>query len=156
MNSSTMMVVYVSCTCSHDFPPQVCTYVLDPYFLLTHGKYITKLDVLHHSSPREMLESAQLIGREIDDKSLYVYSSNLLHPSSMHRTDTYIPLVQRLFDDVIIQNEFSATKYPYTMAGLQSSLTDKFNEFWRDNMHEQLQSMYKDFQKTRYPCQRGG
>ncbi len=64
----------------------------------------------------------------------------------MCRTDTCIPLVQCLFDDVIIWNEFSATKHLYTMAGLQSSLADKFNEFWRDNAHKQLQSMYKDFQ----------
>jgi hypothetical protein len=40
------------------------------HFLLLHGKYITKIDVLHHSLPRETLQSAQLIGRSTDDKSL--------------------------------------------------------------------------------------
>ena len=32
------------------------------------------------------------------------------------------------------------------MTGLQSSLTDKFNEFWRDNSRKQLQSIDKDCQ----------
>jgi hypothetical protein len=48
-------------------------------FLLLHGRYITEIDVLHHSSPREMLQSAQLIGRSTDDHSLQNYSTNLLH-----------------------------------------------------------------------------
>ena len=123
-----------------------------------HGNYIAKRDVLHHSSPREMLQSAQLIGKETDDQSLDVYSSNLLLlyilnelqylPNSMCRTDTYIPLVQRLFDDVIIQNKFSDTEHPYTMVGLQTSLTNSFNEFWRDNTRKQLQSIYKDCQDS--------
>jgi hypothetical protein len=41
------------------------------HFLLLHGKYITKIDVLHHSLLREMLQSAQLIGRSTDDDSLH-------------------------------------------------------------------------------------
>ncbi len=71
------------------------------HFLLLHGKYITKIDVLHHSSPREMLQSAQLVGRSTDDDSLYNYSTNLLHlyikeeliflPNSMCKTDMFIP-----------------------------------------------------------------
>ena len=48
------------------------------HFLLLHGKYITEIDVLHHSSLREMLQSAQLIGRSTDEDSLYNYSTNLL------------------------------------------------------------------------------
>jgi hypothetical protein len=28
------------------------------HFLLLHGKYITEIDVLHHSLPREILQSA--------------------------------------------------------------------------------------------------
>ncbi len=59
----------------------------------------------------------------------------------MRKTYMFIPLVQRLFDDIIMRNEFSATKHPHTMTGLQSSLTDKFNEFWRDNLRKQLQSI---------------
>jgi hypothetical protein len=64
----------------------------------------------------------------------------------MRKTDMFIPLVQRLFDDIIMRNEFSATEHPHTMTGLQSSLTDKFNEFWRDNLRKQLESIYKDCQ----------
>jgi hypothetical protein len=107
------------------------------HILLTHGNFITELDLLHHSFPREMLQSAQLIGKEPDDQSLVVYLSNLLRlyilnelqylPNSMRRTDTYIPLLQRLFDDVIIQNEFSTTEHPYMMACLQTILTNTFN-----------------------------
>ncbi len=58
----------------------------------------------------------------------------------------FIPLVQKLLDDIIIRNEFSANKHPHMLAGLQSSLTYKFNEFWKDNMRKQLQSIYKDVQ----------
>ena len=129
------------------------------HILLTHGRYITEPDALHHSSPRDMLENAQLIGRERDEESLYMYSTNLFRlyiekeliflPNSMRKTDMFIPLVQRLFDDIIMRNEFSATEHPHTMTGLQSSLTDKFNEFWRDNTRKQLQSIYKDCQNIR-------
>jgi hypothetical protein len=126
------------------------------HILLTHGRYITEPDALHHSSPRDMLENAQLIGRERDEESLCMYSTNLFRlyiekeliflPNSMRKTDMFIPLVQRLFDDIIMRNEFSATKHPHTMTGLQSSLTDKFNEFWSVNLCKQLQSIYKDCQ----------
>jgi hypothetical protein len=126
------------------------------HFLLLHRKYITEIDVLHHSSPREMLQSAQLIGRSTDEDSLYNYSTNLLClyieeeliylPNSMRKTDMFITLVQKLLDDIIISNEFSANEHPHTLAGLQSSLTHEFNQFWKDNMRKQLQSIYKDVQ----------
>ncbi len=103
------------------------------HFLLLHGKYITEIDVLHHSSPREMLQSAQLNGMNTDEESLYNYSTSLIVlyikeeliflPNSMRKPDMFIPLVQKLLDDIIIRNEFSATKHPHTLAGLQSSLT---------------------------------
>jgi hypothetical protein len=128
------------------------------HFLLLHVKYITRIDVLHHNLPREMFQSAQLVGRSTDDDSLYNYSTNLLHlyikeeliflPNSMRKTDMFIPLVQKLLDDIIIRNEYPANKHPHTLAGLQSSrsLTHKFNQFWKDNMHKQLQSIDKDVQ----------
>jgi hypothetical protein len=126
------------------------------HFLLLHGKYITKINVLHHSSPREMLQSAQLVGRSTDDDSLYNYSTNLLQlyieqeliflPNSMRKTDMFITLVQKLLDDIIIRNEFSANEHPHMLAGLQSSLKHEFNQFWKDNMRKQLQSIYKDVQ----------
>jgi hypothetical protein len=109
------------------------------HFLLLHGKYITEINVLHHSSPREMLQSAQLIDRSTDDDSRHNYSTNLLclyikeeliflH-DSMRKTDMFIPLVQKLLNDIIIRNEFSANEHPHMLAGLQSSLMHKFNEF---------------------------
>jgi hypothetical protein len=58
----------------------------------------------------------------------------------------FIPLVQKLLDDIIIRNEFSTNKYPHMLAGLQSSLMHKFNKFWKDNMRKQLQSTYNDVQ----------
>ncbi len=58
----------------------------------------------------------------------------------------FIPLVQKLLDDIIIRNEFSANEHPHILAGLQSSLTHEFNEFLKDNMRKQLQSIYKDVQ----------
>ena len=48
------------------------------HFLLTHGRYVTEIDVLHHSSPRQMLESAQLIDRNTDHQSLHDYSTKLI------------------------------------------------------------------------------
>ncbi len=114
-----------------------------------NGKYITEIDVLHHSLPREMLQSAQMVSRSTDDDSLYNYSTNLLHlyieeeliflPNSMHKTDMFIPLVQKLLDDIIIRNEFSANEHPHTLARLQSSPTHEFSQFWKDNMRKQLQ-----------------
>jgi hypothetical protein len=71
------------------------------HFLLLHERHITEIDVLHHSSPREMLQSAQLIDRSTDDHSLQNYFTNLLHlyikeelvflPNSMRKTDMFIP-----------------------------------------------------------------
>jgi hypothetical protein len=73
-----------------------------------------------------MLQSAQLIGRSTDDDSCYNYSTNLLClyikeeliflPNSMRKTDMFIPLVQKLLDDFIIRNEFSANEHPHTLA----------------------------------------
>jgi hypothetical protein len=109
------------------------------HFLLLHGNDITEIDVLHHSSARKMLQIARLIGRSTDDESLYNYSTNLLLmyikeefiflPNSMGKTDMFIPLVQKLLDDIIMRNEFSANKHPHMLAGLQSSLMHKYNEF---------------------------
>jgi hypothetical protein len=135
-------------------PKSACIFFI--HILLTHGKYISKLDVLHHNLLGDMLENAQLIGRNRGEESLHSYSINLvclniknelIHlPNSMCKMGMFIPLVQCLCDDIIVRNEFSITKHSLTMAGLQSSLTDKFNEFWRDNMRKQLQSIYKDCQ----------
>ncbi len=80
---------------------------------------------------------------------LYIEKELIFLPNSMQKTDMFIPLVQRLFDDIIMRNKFYATKHPHIMTGLQSSLTDKFNEFWRDNMRKQLQSIYKDCHNIR-------
>jgi hypothetical protein len=59
----------------------------------------------------------------------------------MCKTDIFITLVQQLFDDIIIRNEFSANKHPHTIDGLQLSLTDEFCQFWIDNRRKQLQSI---------------
>jgi hypothetical protein len=74
------------------------------HFLLLHGKYITEIDVLHHSLPCEMLQSVQLISMNTDEESLYKHFTNLLvlyikeelifFPNSMCKTDMFIPLVQ--------------------------------------------------------------
>jgi hypothetical protein len=77
---------------------------------------------------------------------MYIKKELIFLPNSMRKTDMFIPMVQKLLDDIIMRNEFSANEHPHMLAGLQSSLTHKFNEFWRDNMHKQLQSTYKDVQ----------
>ena len=92
-----------------------------------------------------MLKSAQQIGRHSDEESLQQYSTDLVRlyilneltflPNSMRKTNIFIPLIQQLFDDIIIRNEFSANEHPHTMAGLQQSLTDEFCQFWIDNRH---------------------
>jgi hypothetical protein len=103
-----------------------------------------------------MLESAQLIGRNREEESLHNYSTKLFHmyiknefihlSNSMRKMEMFIPLVQHLFDDTIVRKVFSMSEHPHTMASLQSSLTNKFCEFWRDNTCKQLQSIYKDCQ----------
>ena len=77
---------------------------------------------------------------------LYFEKELIFLPNSMRKTDMFIPLVQGLFDNIIMRNEFSATKHHLTVTGSQSSLTDKFNELWRNDMLKQLQSIYKDCQ----------
>ena len=74
---------------------------------------------------------------------LYIEKELIFLPNSIQRMDMFIPLVQRLFDDIIMWNEFSAIDHLHTITGLKSSLTDKFNEFWRDNTRKQLQSIHK-------------
>ena len=66
-------------------------------------------------------------------------------PNSMRKTDIFITLVQPMFDDIIIRNEFSANEHPHTIPGLQLSLTDEFRQFWIDNRRKQLQSIFKDY-----------
>ena len=79
---SPVMMVYqcVSCPCSNQYSPQECT-ALFIHILLTRGRYITEPDALHHSSPRDILESAQLIGKERDEESVFMYSTNLFRLS---------------------------------------------------------------------------
>jgi len=73
----------------------------------------------------------------------------------MCKTDMFIPLVQKLFDDIIIRNEFSANEHPHTLAGLQSSLTHKFNQFWKDNKQATPINIQGRSEYARYPTQRG-
>ena len=77
---------------------------------------------------------------------LYIKEELIFLPNSMRKTDMFIPLVQKLLDDIIIRNEFSANEHHHMLASLQSSLTHEFNKFWKDNMCKQLQSIYKDVQ----------
>ena len=84
------------------------------------------------------IQTLQLLGarRSCGESSivqLYILNELTFLANSMRKTDIFITLVQQLFDDIVIRNEFSANEHPHTIAGLQLSLTDEFCQFWIDN-----------------------
>ena len=95
------------------------------HIVLSLGKYVTEIDVLHNASPRVCLEKARLIGTETDDESRHRYVNELLtryivdqvvyYPNSLRKTDSFIVLAKRLFEEIILHDEFVANEIPFTV-----------------------------------------
>ena len=85
---------------------------------------------------RECFRYAKLIGDNDDDDSLDLYSKKLLHlfvtedliylPNSRKVRDTYIIVVDELFDDVIIRNVLHITDMPASHQALL--MREKYDE----------------------------
>ena len=128
---------------SHDF------YV---HIILSLGSYETEIDVLQHGTPRECLRKARLIGPNNDEESLYRYANELLHkyiveqlvfyPNSLRKSDGWIVMASRVFEDIIVHDEFTANEIPFTMTELLNNTEQDHHRFWNEMKESQLTSVF--------------
>ena len=99
------------------------------HILLSLGHFDTELDLILHSSLRDALTYAKLIGSERDNDSLKKYSNELLamfvknqlkfYPCSYLQMQRWVNNAADLFDSVIIRDELAIYDMPPV---LQTSL----------------------------------
>lgn len=129
------------------------------HIILSLGHYETEIDALTHSSFQESLRNAGLIGGNTDEQSLKKYSEKLTRlyieeqlvffPNSLMRAETYILMAKRVFDDAIIHNALSINEIPpFTMVSLRQKEQHKCDNFWKDTIQSQLQSVYSTLSST--------
>ena len=128
------------------------------HIVLSLGKYVTEIDVLHNASPRVCLEKARLIGTETDDKSRHRYVNELLtryivdqvvyYPNSLRKTDSFIVLAKRLFEEIILHDEFVANEIPFTVTEVLNDAEAAQVKWWDEMKASQLQSIYSTLAGT--------
>ena len=71
----------------------------------------------------------------------------------MNRTEMFIVMAKRIFDDTIIRNSISINELPpYTMNNLRIQKSEKNKQFWRTNIESQLESIYSAIKdEAHYP-----
>ena len=122
------------------------------HIVLSLGKYVTEQDVLRHSTPRECFQRAGLIGESTDPLDLQEYVDSLLfnyinnqvvyYPNSLRATGTFIELADRLFSDIIMRNEFTASEIPFLVTDMLDQANDEQMQWWKDIKESQLKSIY--------------
>ena len=122
------------------------------HIVLSLGKYVTEQDVLRHSTPRECFQRARLIGESTDPIDLQDYVDSLLlnyitnqvvyYPNSIRATSTFIELADRLFSDIILRNEFTASEIPFLVTDMLDQAKDEQVQWWKDIKESQLKSIY--------------
>ena len=92
------------------------------HILLSMGHFSTEVDLISHSTIRECLQYAKLIGNRTDEESLQIYYNNLCRhfieeqlvyfPNSKHIINNWIVVAGDLFDSVIIHDKIPVTCMP--------------------------------------------
>ena len=111
------------------------------HIILSMGKYDTEIDALTHPSFRDCFKEVQLIGEDEDEYSLkqyvndltksYIESQVVYYPNSMKKSETYIVMAHRIFEDVIIHNSIPIFELPpYSMNALRDAKTEENKKFW--------------------------
>ena len=133
------------------------------HIILSMGEYETEIDALCHSSFRSCFRETRIIGNETDEDSLKRFSELLTRryiedevvylPNSMNRSETFIVMAKRIFDDSIIHNEISINELPpFSMNSLRVQKSAENERFWRANVESQVESIYSMLQeKENYP-----
>ena len=96
-----------------------------------------------------------MIGHETNQDSLKSYSQQLTskyikeqvvyYPNSLTKTETYIIMAKRVFDDAIIHNALTMNELPpFTMSGIRSVQSEKQDKFWNSTKESQLNSIYNN------------
>ena len=118
------------------------------HIILSLGKYNTEIDALTHPTIRDSLREVGLIGHEIDLESLKMYSAQLTlqvvyYPNSLTKTETFIVMSKKVFDDAIIHNALAMNELPpFTMSGICSVQTETNERYWSLTKESQLNSIY--------------
>ena len=119
------------------------------HIILSLGKYNTEIDALNHPTIRDSLREVGLIGHETNQDSLKSYSQQLTskyikeqvvyYPNSLTKTETYIIMAKRVFDDAIIHNALTMNELPqFIMSGLLAVKTEVNDKFCTSTKRSQL------------------
>ena len=75
-------------------------------------------------------------------KSLHHYANKLLHkyiveqlvfyPNSLRKSDGWIVMASRVFEDIIVHDEFTANEIPFTMTELLNNTQQEHSCFWNE------------------------
>ena len=133
------------------------------HILLSLGRYVTEIDLLHQVSLKESFRYAKLIGQNNDEDSLQLYSNNVFvrfieeqliyFPNSRSLIDDWITTAGELFDDVIIRNTIPITEIPSVQrTTLASSIEDKCKEYVEKQKKETIQSALKELEDASERC----
>ena len=121
--------------------------------VLSMGYYDTEIDVLRNPSPRECLRKAGLIGDATDEDSLRTYVNELTlryileqvvyFANSMRKTDDFIILAYRVFEEIIMHDSFVANEIPFTVTELFNKAEDEQLKWWNNIRSTQLTAIYR-------------
>ena len=123
------------------------------HIILSLGEYDTEIDALTQQTMRKCLQHVGLIGEEGEEDSLRMYSGRLsrkyieeqlVHfPNSLSKSETFITMAKRVFDDAIVHNCLSMNELPpFTMSNVRAVNDEKIQQFWTSLVNSQLHSVY--------------
>ena len=128
------------------------THLFFVHVILSLGKYVTEMDVLKNASPRVCLQKARLIGMEENDESRQQYANDLLrkyileqvvfYPNSLRKADGFIVNASRIFETIILKDEFIANEIPFTLTEMLNAAEVEQIQFWDQLIDTQLTSAY--------------
>ncbi len=127
--------------------------------VLSLGKYETEIDVLRNSSPRECFRKAMLIGLDNDEDSLRTYMDDLLrrfiveevvyYPSSIRKVDGFIVLANRVFEHIIVHDNFVANDIPFQLTEVLNRAEESFTNWWIETKSKQLDAIFNTLGNVR-------
>ena len=122
------------------------------HIVLSLGRYKTEIDVLRNPSPRACFEKAGLIWscndmdsrRKYVDQLLlrYVTEEVVYFPSSIRKVDGIIVMANRVFEEIIFHDSFSANDIPFTIAEMLNDAEREQVQWWEDMKESQLTAIY--------------
>ena len=133
------------------------------HLMLSLGRFSTELDLTNHTTLREALRYAQLIGPNDDEESLKKYAGELLHlfiveqlvyfPNSRQMIDSWIVIAHELLLDVIIKNEIPIVDIPpVQLTALYASKEEADILYMKETRKEIISAAMNELAKSSESC----